>query len=475
MTKLALRIGVFLLTSAVFLRATAAELPKELVDKVNNKLVKAHKTGDRRLAWSLLAPMLEQLDETQTAELDELLGDQFLPPIAQMVADIRLAPGTAKLKLKPASRGEVIAVLRHAAKSIQDAMDGRKWISVMDPDRARDTSFEEFDRAVWDAHVYRNELENAATLAVRARRFQLQNRNALAKSNTGRVADFEQLLKKLYQVRLELHERDLLLKLDRIKYAVAQLRKLNKADQEAHRSKADQSDVEAAKTRLWANFALQKDGDTLIAALDAMKNSRGKNFVFIDELKTSQSKSDAKRQIHAGRQLAGRSLKRSEQLFDGLHWWFRGRYGRGSHNMGLLKPPAAARNIHAQNALKMPKLLPRPTDPAMFARQTDLMKEEARSKIARQSKVSKPLLLEANWKAPAENDWVTDANVEKDAKSSDSQTGSYVSNAEADDYVYGIAYDKKYTRSPDYDRRHHYVWSQKPPMFVSQSVGMYFH
>ena len=388
---------------------------------------------------NVLAPIVNKLDATGLEELDELLSDEFLPSTAAILAAMHLDPIPGKAKVKRATPREAAMVLAHAKESIDDALEQREWVAMLNPNREPESSFAEYERAIWDAHVYRNQLENAIKRTVVTDRFQRKYRTSIKKKQPDFTAtDYTTLAKKLYRTRVELHERDLRLKLDRIEFATLTLQELELL------SKEDADTVDAARKRLWSVYVLQKDGETL---LDAMKEYEkpGKEFQFLDDLNKAKLRSAERKKIKAGRKLVGRDLlERSEHLFDGLHWWFRGRYGRGTHNLGLLKLPAAAHNIKAQNALRMPKLPPRPTDPAMFAR-------KIQPKIRQETK----------------------QNTKANGPSASPSAGD--ESRERADYVYGVAYDKRYTRSPDYDRRHHYIWSQKPPMFVTQSVKMYFH
>ena len=68
--------------------------------------------------------------------------------------------------------------------------------------------------------------------------------------------------------------------------------------------------------------------------------------------------------VERGKKLAGDMVKKSQLLFAGMHWWRRGRYGRGPELNGLLKSKAAQTDLAAQIPLIMPKEAPVPIDPA---------------------------------------------------------------------------------------------------------------
>ena len=53
----------------------------------------------------------------------------------------------------------------------------------------------------------------------------------------------------------------------------------------------------------------------------------------------------------------------ANQFFTGLHWWIRGRYGKGVAANGLLKGEHVKQNPAAGFALSMPRNRTLPTDP----------------------------------------------------------------------------------------------------------------
>lgn len=440
------------------LEIAAAELPLKTVEKITEKVVPAYRAGNHAAVWNVLNSIVQKLSDDDLAELDLALEDEDLPKAAAIFAEIHLAPDAASKKLARPKRREAAMILRQANESIDETMEQRDFVSILDPDHEPESSFKDFDRAVWDAHVYRNELENAAKRAIAAGNFQRRHLASLKKLKDYDAVDFGQKLKDVYQTRLELHERDLKLKLDRIAFSIDKLAEL----------KPDKDDtVENAHTRLWAGHSLKKDGETLLEVLELAEKKNAKPFEFLTELNSPKARSEARKMIKSGRKASKDLLEKSEDLFVGLHWWFRGRYGRGTHNMGLLKPKAAARNVQAQKALRMPKRPPRPTDPAMFVRREMVTKKPA-NRLA-----NKPALKPTLKKQKTDSDASKLAAKPALATKSDSPSINYKKNS--NDYVYGVAYDKKYARSPDYDRRHHYIWSQEPPVFVTQQVGLYFH
>jgi len=161
--------------------------------------------------------------------------------------------------------------------------------------------------------------------------------------------DFAAQQREIAALHQDLNERGLELRLDRIEFA--------------KRILEESKDL---KQRFLAAYAMGVDGEILY---QGFKNYRG---VFQRErLRAPQLTETLRIDIdHYGKDLAGDLVKKSELLFAGLHWWRRGRYGRGPEGNGLLKSQEALRNPAAQIALFMPMFTPEPTDPMKPGRQS---------------------------------------------------------------------------------------------------------
>jgi hypothetical protein len=68
-------------------------------------------------------------------------------------------------------------------------------------------------------------------------------------------------------------------------------------------------------------------------------------------------------QSEQANKLAGDLVTKSTQLFRGLHWWLRGRYGQGTEVGGLAKSKAALKDAQLLVWLNMPARPPVPNDP----------------------------------------------------------------------------------------------------------------
>ena len=196
----------------------------------------------------------------------------------------------------------------------------------------------------WSIHVYENRLlagghltQHAASLVKAGSR---TNQKSLTDDQRRLLAtDYNVVYEELAATRRELHEREAELRIARLDMAVDVLR--------------DSGDL---KEKFLAAFAVDFDGQVLAELFAAGKFER-------ESLNNEQLPGHIREKSAKGRELAGDLLTKSRLLFNGLRWWSRGRYGRGSEANGLLKSPLAVRSLQAQAALFMPRSAPKPVDP----------------------------------------------------------------------------------------------------------------
>jgi hypothetical protein len=153
---------------------------------------------------------------------------------------------------------------------------------------------------------------------------------------------FPDLTNKIRAVHRDLNERGVELRVERIKFANKVL--------------AESKDV---KERFFAAYAVGIDGELL---KQGFKEFAGQ--LTRPSLNTPGYAEAVTSDVERGQKAAGDLVKKSQLLFAGMHWWRRGRYGRGPELNGLLKSKAAQTDLVAQIPLIMPKESPVPIDPA---------------------------------------------------------------------------------------------------------------
>ena len=202
-----------------------------------------------------------------------------------------------------------------------------------------------------DVEVLDSMLESAEDVALYAARMgkvvsRLRIDN-LPKSQQEAIAfDFSAAKKKLEGLRDQIRERNIELRITRLARAADIL---------------ETSDDGPARWE--AAYAVSVDHEFLEAFFkDFGRNRRGK--FTRPRLNDPDLKDAVEANYKRAKQSAGDLPQKSRLLFDGLAWWLRGRYGRGTHGGGLLKDAAVLSNPLAQLTLLMPHKPPRPTPPA---------------------------------------------------------------------------------------------------------------
>ena len=106
--------------------------------------------------------------------------------------------------------------------------------------------------------------------------------------------------------------------------------------------------------RLQAANTVDIDGYELAEALNSKRGSRSLTPEF-----RAKSTTVLKNNVKYVRYFHSKLVSQSRRLFAGLHWWMRGRYGRGSAGNGFMTSAAALSNPQAMFALYMPVKTPK--------------------------------------------------------------------------------------------------------------------
>jgi hypothetical protein len=165
--------------------------------------------------------------------------------------------------------------------------------------------------------------------------------------------DFAALAAEISRLQTELNERSVELRVNRVAFAEEVLDKEREL-----------------KERFLAAYAAGVDGELLLAGLADEQGPYKRGEFQREKLRSPTLPMELREQVDHAKALAGDLIKKSELLFVGLHWWRRGRYGRGTEGNGLLKPAEALRKLQAQLALFMPRVSPAPSDPLKGGRPT---------------------------------------------------------------------------------------------------------
>jgi len=341
---------MFLMTVVILPeRAAPAALNGKLKLTVQQQVIPAYQQGDSMTMVRTLAPLLSRLSDDVLMEMDDFLQQQQVPPLGELLATARTNLIRQQAGGIPGpSQRELLIVLPVWHAELADVLDPANQPRAITNPPPRGTSMEDYEKLLWELHVAENQLWNGHHLAGQITSW---TQRGLNRSNLNddqrKLLDFDYKAgeARIREMAQQQRDRELLLRAQRLGDAVTDL--LNKTD---YRSRLLAAFAMATDSRLLAEYLQQHpqlpdDGDPLT-----------KPFTTLELTQLTQRGQQA-----SGEQL----LVKAQLLFEGLHWWLRGRYGRGSEGGGLFKNKQVIRKPQLRFGLSMPTDLPRPTLPGV--------------------------------------------------------------------------------------------------------------
>ncbi|HUE70924.1 MAG TPA: hypothetical protein VMP01_08540 [Pirellulaceae bacterium] len=328
--------------------ATKAKLTPRQINFVKKELIPASQAGDPRALLALLSPQVAKLTASHQEGMDALLAEEGAPSIGRMLALARLQLFRAKAESAgpELSLAETVLVLAESKQQIDELLASAKKASYMADLLPKPDTLLGYRDLLFEVHVQKNELINARELVEFGKTVAI----ALPLSKAKQASDeqkavlttsFRSFDEAIAELERDMDERSLEMRLDRLDLALEVLA----------------GDV-GLKEKFFAAYAIGIDGEFLLAGFKA-----GGIAFHRPALKNPNLAKELAAKLEKGKMLAGNLLDKSRNLFIGLHWWRRGRYGRGPEGMGLLKSAAATKSFEASIPLLMPAKSPVPTNP----------------------------------------------------------------------------------------------------------------
>lgn len=348
-----LRAMVCLLLVAFSSTVCSADLTKKQIEILENEFLPAWNRGNTFGVLESLSSAMRKMDAEQLVELDSLLAKQKIPASSKILLDSRLLlmrQGLGKELPRP-NRRETILMLEYAyVESGSILSDCQSKIEELQKLNL-DSTFGEFDEALWNAHVASRKLETTLTVV---------NDLVVVLSQNDRFETED-----LDDEQKELLEQDFTVTADELLAGFTMLQEQEVAARVlrlSHATKVLAVSKDDHKERFLAAWSINQDPMLIQNSLEAAAQN-GHEFS-LATLQDDQLPGKVQEAAQLGRGLAGEPLlTKSRLLFEGMHWWFRGRYGMGTDGYGLLKSPAAAHDDQAMFALLMPEVPPVPTGP----------------------------------------------------------------------------------------------------------------
>lgn len=305
-------------------------------------------------ALEQLAPLVGALGQDRLLLVDEALSKRQMPPAGKLLAEARLALAQQDLadKAPPPTAGEARLLLPALRDKVHEQLAHRDGHLVMADPLPERSTIKAYEDLLWRVHVLNNQLEVARRLAEYTARVAASiPPQMIAKlSDADRQIvedDYRGLVTQAAEAIAELGEREIELRIRRLRLAATTL-----------------EDPALTKERFFAAYAWNVD-QQLIDAFYRKKEQQDPPVFLRDSLAELGVKEQVAADAARAKELAGDLTEKAYQLFQGLHWWTRGRYGRGPEVFGLAKSKAVLSVPQAQLWLFMPQEPPDPTSLAV--------------------------------------------------------------------------------------------------------------
>ncbi len=327
-----------------------ADLTKKQIKILETEFWPAWNIGNTQGILESLNRVVRSMDAKQLKELDELLVDRKIPSSSQLLLESRLMllrQGMGK-KLPRPGQQEMLSTLGFIDDDVSSQLDAAHRLNEALDLLTENTSFETFESLLWDTHVTTQKLESSARLVEyavdllkKSQRTKWKDLKTDQKELLNR--DFVAIAEELETLKQNLREHEVVARIKRLTHAKNVLG----------------SDLSERKSQFLAAWSASQDALVIQEALQAA----GKKPEFEHPLlQNEQLHKDVKLLAERAQEMASEELLvKSRLLFEGMHWWYRGRYGMGTDGYGLLKSPAAVKDEAAYFALLMPETPPTPT------------------------------------------------------------------------------------------------------------------
>ena len=352
------RFSVVLVLLALLIDLTAvrqiqAAIPRNVKVELDQRLIPAYRTGNLEIVVFSAAMIVNQVGGTVNAEIDEYLAGEGIEALGVVLASSRFSLLVQNKVVKPAAtKKELLITVPHFQAEVEKVISGELRPAIMKADDgavAIPTEFVEFERALWDLHVYKNDLINlgrTAEMAGRTVQIVLQNARLSAVERMTLSFDF-QAVRQIIEAEAEKRlTREMSLRERRIELALGIL-----------------GDSKSLKARLQAAFAMDQDVKIIRAFVEQQRKG---NFAGVPVPKLGELEGSVAIARGTHREL----FRSADQLYTGLHWWLRGRYGKGIAANGLLKGEHVKKVPASGFALRMPRDRAKASDP--FAVENEL-------------------------------------------------------------------------------------------------------
>ncbi len=327
-------------------RQIQAAIPRNVKIELDQRLIPAYRMGNLEMVVFSGAMIVNQVGGTVNAEIDEYLAGQGIEAMGVVLARSRFSLLVQHKVVKPAvTKKELLITMPHFQVEVEKVISGELRPAIMKADKGAEavpTELAEFESALWDLHVYKNDLVNlgrSAEMAGRTVQLVLQNARLSAVERKTLSFDFQAVRQTIEAEAEKRLMREMSLREQRIELALGIL-----------------SDSKILKVRLQAAFAMDQDIKIMRAFVEQQRKG---NFAGVPVPKLGELAGA----VAIARGTHQELFRSADQLYTGLHWWLRGRYGKGIAANGLLKGEHVKKVPASGFALRMPRDRAEASDP----------------------------------------------------------------------------------------------------------------
>ena len=329
---------VLLLTVVAIPRIASARIPRNVTLELEQRLIPANRTGDLRQVIASGSAIVNQVGDPVITEIDAFLASEDLPRLYVLLAESRFTLMMAQQQnIRQPTPKEMIFIAPHFQQRVDAIIQGSLRPPIMQQGAQSPTTLAEYKTALWDLHVYRNELANVERInLIFGRTIQSiieQEKQPPAQKNLISL-DFEAAHQRILRENKIRFETELHLRESRIHLASSIIGTEN-----------------SLQRKLAVAFAMDQD-IKLIEEYGKRQLAGEHHNVVLPEL------APLKQTFTESQQTDPLLFKKAEHLYTGIHWWMRGRYGKGIAANGLLKGAHVKEKPQLGFAIQMPRETP---------------------------------------------------------------------------------------------------------------------
>ena len=324
----------------------SAKIPNQTLSRLNKEVIPLLENQQRSAATDILMVLLPKTDATVVDLIDQHLESRGLSAGSALFTDRvlqRVEAGLVDLD-KPPTSTELALLVPQLTERIDKLIDRATASPRLNGQEAMPQAWQSIEKFFWDFHVASNELnahirlgEFGQTISKRFLQSKSENRDVELVASAER---FGPLVERLVKIRQQLIEQEALYRQQQMTQATNQINQANDF-----------------RGRFLGMMSLVSARQFFQDFFQAYQPGQLNHPVLAREA----FQADITQQIQAAQEPNRELLTKVERLQQGLHWWFRGRYGRGAEAIGLMKSPQAMHSPQAMFGLYMPRQRPEPT------------------------------------------------------------------------------------------------------------------